>query len=241
MRTGLLGAWGRWPVAVALLAASAAGCGGGSGGDPASKTGSAQAIPAGNYLPLTVGTVWTYNITALSGATGQGTETVEASENAPQTSQPSMRVHEVLLDGGTRSWEQLTGATIVRYEEDQLDQTGAVVTAKQYTPAIVVLDESAAHLTAGDNWIEQYLETNTPTTKSKNSKELAQWTLEAVGESVTVPAGTYSCIRVRRNHTTSKTPSDVTTWYAQGVGKVKEVGAGQYNDQTLELASVSTH
>jgi hypothetical protein len=216
------------------LAILITGCGG-SGGAPASTAGASGA--SSNYLPLAVGASWTYAVTAASGASGQGTITVEAMESAPGAGQPGLRVHSVLLDGGTIAWEQISGTGVVRLEEQQLNQTGGVLVDKQYAPPIFVLDESASHLVSGATWTETYTETKS--TKPKPSKETTVWTVEAVGETVTVPAGTYSCLRVRRNHTSSKTPSDTMSWYAAGVGKVKETGAGQFNDQTLELSAVT--
>jgi hypothetical protein len=126
---------------------------------------------------------------------------------------------------------------VVRFEEQQLDQMGSVVVDKQYTPPILVLDESAAHLVAGATWTEDYKELKTPSSKGKATKEQAVWTVQSIDDSITVPAGTYTCIRVSRNHTTSKTPSNEVEWYAIGVGKVKATGAGHNNDQTLELVS----
>jgi hypothetical protein len=231
------------PLCVVVVSAGLIwGCGGGGGGTSASSTpgpGTAEAGASGNYLPMTVGIKWSYNIASVSGATGQGTVAVEAADTAPNAGQAALRVHEVLLDGGTLDWVQTSGSGVVRYEEQQLSQAGAIIVDKQYTPPILVLDESAAHLTSGATWTENYKELKTPSTKGKATKETAVWTVEAVGESVTVPAGTYTCIRVSRNHTTSQTPSTTVRWYAPGVGEVKETGAGQYNDQTLELSSVS--
>jgi hypothetical protein len=229
---------------VALAALAVMGCGGSSSSSSAAAGSSSGAgvdgavAPSGNYLPLTVGMSWTYNITAASGATGQGATTVEATENAPMAGQSALRVHSVWLDGGTLAWEQVSGSAAVRIEEQELDQSGAVIVDKQYMPPILVLDQSEAHLTSGATWTENYMELKTPSTKKKATKETTEWTVESVNDSVTVPAGTYNCIRVRRNHTSSKTPSNSVSWYAIGVGKVRETGAGQHDDQTLELASV---
>jgi hypothetical protein len=55
----------------------------------------------------------------------------------------------------------------------------------------------------------------------------------AVDEPVTVPAGTFNCLRVRRR-ASQQDGSDKTYWFAKGVGKVKEVGG-----QTEELTSVT--
>ena len=224
---------------LAALTIAVAGCGAGCSGGSGTVTGDPGAASGKNYLPLSVGASWTYAVTAATGMTGQGTITVEAAENAPGDGQSALRVHTVLLDGGTIAWQQSTGAGVVRLEEKQLDQTGAVLVDKQYAPPILVLDESAAHLVSGATWTEQYMETKTPSTKKKATKETTDWTVEAVADTVTVPAGTYTCIRVRRNHTSSKTPSNTVSWYADGVGKVKETGAGAFNDETLELSAVT--
>ena len=64
-------------------------------------------------------------------------------------------------------------------------------------------------------------------TKSKDET----WKVEAVDESVTVPAGTFSALRVRK---TTSGAADKTFWFAKGVGKLKETG-----EQTEELKAVS--
>jgi hypothetical protein len=217
----------------------AAGCGGSASSASSAGASKGDAAPPGNYLPLAVGMSWTYNITSGSGATGQGTISVEASDTAPLSGQAGLRVRTVLLDGGTVAWEQTSGSSVVRYEEQQLDLTGNVIVDKQYMPSILVLDESAAHLVAGVTWTEDYKQLKTPSTKGKATKEEADWTVQSVDDTITVAAGTYTCIRVSRTHTTSSTPSTQVEWYAVGVGKVKETGAGKNNNQTLELASVS--
>jgi hypothetical protein len=226
-------------VWLAALPALLASCGGNASNSPSSATtadSGASAAP-GNYLPLAVGMSWTYNVTSASGATGQGSVAVEAAENAPGAGNSALRVRTTLPDEVTVGWEQSTGSSVVRFEEQQLDQSGSLIVDKQYMPAILVLDESAAHLVAGATWTESYQEQKS--TKKKASKEQADWTVEAVADSITVPAGTYTCIRVRRIHSTSQTPSNTLSWYAPGVGRVRETGAGQNNDETLELASVS--
>ncbi|MBI3179816.1 MAG: hypothetical protein HYZ27_09150, partial [Deltaproteobacteria bacterium] len=45
--------------------------------------------------------------------------------------------------------------------------------------------------------------------------------VEAIDESVVVPAGTFTCVRIKR---TVVGGAAKTYWYAAGVGKVKEVG-----------------
>jgi hypothetical protein len=55
-----------------------------------------------------------------------------------------------------------------------------------------------------------------------------QWTIEAVDEMVTVPAGTFSCLRVHSVESGSL-GYDSTFWYARNVGKVKETGTETRN------------
>jgi hypothetical protein len=190
-----------------------------------------------NYLPLKVGASWSYNITNAAGVTGQGSISVETSESPPAGGDPAFRVRTILIGSGTLVWESLSDPGVVRFEAQDLNASGTVLYDKQYSPPIIVVDESAPHLMAGATWTENYTENKKSSKKVKTSPETVEWTTEAVGESVTVPAGTFSCIRVRRNHTTTKSPSSEVAWYAQGVGKVRETGAGPSNDQTLELSS----
>jgi hypothetical protein len=148
----------------------------------------------------------------------------------------SFRVHNEALAGMTLNWEQQSGATIVRYHQRSLDGNGAVIEEKTYAPSSLVFDESPAHLVAGATWNEAYSETKPDSMGTpKTTQELVNWTTEATDESVTVPAGTYTCIRVRRHHETSDNPADEVTWYASGVGRVKQTGGGPDADQTREL------
>jgi hypothetical protein len=52
------------------------------------------------------------------------------------------------------------------------------------------------------------------------------WTVEATAEDVTVPAGTFTCLRLHRIGD-DPTGADKRYWFAAGVGKVKEEGGGQ--------------
>lgn len=59
------------------------------------------------------------------------------------------------------------------------------------------------------------------------------WSVVAVDQSVTVPAGTFKALVVRRR-ANAGTGSDKTFWFVRGIGKVKETGVGE---QTEELTS----
>lgn len=108
-------------------------------------------------------------------------------------------------------------------------------TKDQYcTPRKLRLDERAVHLAAGATWNERSEE---HAVAADGTGEIIcradQWQVEAEAESVQVPAGTFSCPRLRR--TSPETASDKTCWFARGVEKVKEAAGGQ----TGELAAYS--
>lgn len=229
----------RWAwLAVAL---SVVGCG--QGGGTAANTPDGSIISStisaapGEYLPLTVGRTLMYQVTSAAGSVSQHPTTVETSEPSPTAGTPSFRIRAELPEGVTLRWEQTQGGVVVRYEERTLDGSSNVTLTTVYTPSSVVLDESATHLTAGATWVEMYSQLKTPSKKGKSTQEKVQWSVLAVDEAVTVPAGTFSCVKVQRIHTSSKNLTPEVTWYASGIGKVKETGAGPSNDETLELAS----
>ncbi|MBK6901207.1 MAG: hypothetical protein IPH09_18745 [bacterium] len=60
---------------------------------------------------------------------------------------------------------------------------------------------------AGDEW------------STSGQGAVVNWEVIAVGESVTVPEGTYDCIHVRGTTEGGGTPAD--HWFAVGVGEVK--------------------
>jgi hypothetical protein len=58
------------------------------------------------------------------------------------------------------------------------------------------------------------------------------WTVESTSDRVTVPAGTFTCLRLRRSR---KHGEPTLSWFAKGVGLVKEQGAGPLGNETLSL------
>ena len=80
----------------------------------------------------------------------------------------------------------------------------------------------------GTNWTETYVDTKTRSTGAVVPATLkVTWTVEAIDEMVTVPAGTFPCLRVHRVEPASavdSTGGDNVFWFARGVGKVKETG-----------------
>jgi hypothetical protein len=190
------------------------------------------------YDPLAVGLSWTYQVTTATGNVSQHPTVVETTEAAPIGGESSFRIRYELPDATTLRWEQRSGSAVVRYEEATVDANEMPTATKAYSPYSLVLDESSQHLTAGAAWVEMYSQTKSSSKSGKSTQESVQWTVLSTNEMVTVPAGTFTCLKVQRIHTSSSSPVPEVTWYAAGVGKVKETAAGTNNDETLELVSM---
>jgi hypothetical protein len=118
-------------------------------------------------------------------------------------------------------WEAIEGDLDVRYKTVFYDQQGQTTGTDVDTPYRLKLDESAAHTKTGAQWSTSFTETSNggaPTTKTES------WYVVSDSESLTVMAGTFTCLHIRR---TSSGGTVQDYWYARGVGKVKETGGGQ--------------
>jgi len=231
-----------WQMLGLAFGTAIAGCGGGTPANGVADVpdGAAAITDGVAYFPLAVGAAWTYRISSPTATTADKMTTVEALEAEDGMNGPmAFRIRNEALDGTNINWEQLSGTAIVRYRQHVVDASDNVLIDKNYAPSSVDFDESEAHLVAAMSWNETYLETQTAAPAAgKTKQEFVMWTVEATDDVVTVPAGTFTCIRVRRHHSSSKNPADEVAWYASGTGKVKETGGGTLADQTRELVSV---
>ena len=107
------------------------------------------------------------------------------------------------------------------------------MTSEQYyTPGKLRVDDAPAHLVQGASWVDTYTEESrnvatgivTPIAKSET------WTVEAAAELVTVPAGTFVCVRLRRTGATGA--ADKRYWFSPGVGKIKEASVDSIEELT---------
>ena len=180
-----------------------------------------------------MGASWTFDVTAAGDPTESKTTTVEALEDVGgvKAGTTAFRIRTEKLDGSTVSWQEDQCDKIVRHREQSYD-VGDVLTSDQiYQPGKLRVDESDAHTAMGATWIDTYTEIEEdPVTGDVTTVEKSEsWTVEAAAESVTVPAGTFTAIKLRRTADVVGA-ADKTYWFAPGVGKVKEAG-----DQTEEL------
>ncbi len=189
----------------------------------------------GRYLPLTLGASWTWRVTPSTGDAFDKVSTVEAFEDVggAKAGVMAFRVRTAGKDGTTISWQEDTGSQVLRHREQSFSANGSMTSDQIYMPYKLRVDESAAHMAAGATFAENYTEVDTnPATGVIKTKTKAQtWTVEAVNEQLTVPAGTFVCVRLRRVGTDASA-SDKQYWFARGVGKIKEAGG-----QTEELAA----
>jgi hypothetical protein len=226
--------WGG-ALAAAVLAA---GCGGGAG-DSLVTTGTGGTggggQGTGDYQPLVVGATWTYHIDD-KGVKYDKNVSVEALEDlgGPKAGSMAYRNHETIPSQSQLTWYQKVGDQIVRPHEQTFDAGGTVMKSEDwYDPYRLRVDQSAEHLVAGASWDWSYTDTKTSRTKGTSSTQVTEgWKVDAVGESVTVSAGTFAALRL--THVDPTDSSTKTYWFVRGVGKVREQTSGGHVE---ELAS----
>jgi hypothetical protein len=218
--------WWGW-AGLAMGALFAAGCGTTTQRD-------APGRHDASYLPLEVSAVWRYAITADDGRRGDGAlrvDGIDYGESAAGATE--YRIREDLLDATIWTWDVREAGRVVLAQEEIDDRSGAVLDEETYDPPITVIDERAERLAAGAAWPEAFFDT-TPNLKGhpKTKRSEVKWRVESLADTVTVPAGTFTCLCI---HRAQKHHTAIVSWYAQGVGLVKQTGAGPLGDQTLAL------
>jgi hypothetical protein len=185
---------------------------------------------SGPLLPWKVGNSWTYRVTGDE--TSDKVTTIESEEkvggSGPHADVTAFKVVTQKGADKTVSWQARVGDRVIRYREQAFHASTQELEAEEHwDPAKLHIDESAEHTMDGATWVEAYQETKLPVDKEPSTEEERDsWTVDGVEQVVTVPAGTFSAIVLRKaGGSTLK-----TYWYVPGVGKVKETGG-----QTEEL------
>jgi hypothetical protein len=210
----------------------------GMGNEAGADGGSAVTPDAGqqgDYLPWHEGNSWTYRVSE-AGVVSEKVTTVGAAETVggtgPNADLEAHRVETSKADGMdlTVSWQLKVGDRVLRYREQAFSaSTGMLAQEEHWDPYKIHFDGSAEHTVLDATWLEEYLETKLPVGGAPETATARdRWTVIAVDEEVTVPAGTFSTLVL------TKAGGSVlkTYYYARGVGKVKEEGT-----QTEELES----
>jgi hypothetical protein len=187
---------------------------------------------ADRYLPLVVGASWTYDTSDMGSPVVQKTTAFEAFEDVGDRKAGVMafRQRTEKVVGHSISWHSDDCTAVTRHREQSFDSAGVLVSDQFYVPGKLRVDESAAHTMVGATWTTAYTEVEVdPVSGTQTVSKDETWTVEAVDESVTVPAGTFTALRIRK---TTSGDADKTYWFVKGVGKVKEAG-----EQTEDLTA----
>ncbi len=212
---------------MAAIGLMLSGCGGKSAAPPSSSVDARLPAHSGRHLPISVGAMWVWNATdPVTGKSAHTQSVVEAMDHLPgaKAGIPVYRVVSTTLTGGTVNWQEDTGSAIVRHREQFSDATGAIVSDFLYNPSKLRLDESPVHMAVNATWTENYSDVvdRAGVATTQTTPVVATWTVVAVDEPVTVPAGLFNCLHVHRVETA--TGYDSHFWFALNIGKVKESG-----------------
>jgi hypothetical protein len=219
-----------------LLAISlaAAGCGDDNGGGPDGGGGGGDCEMGGHatsdrYFPFDVGNVWRYRVTDL----GTNEVSVKRSELTESTT-PEGETEPVIVqittktNGSTETWNRVVGDSVRRFKQIDHDATNAIQRSNVYDPSRLRLDESAAHLTVGTTWTEQFanIEFDPSGTQTGSIQVTETWNVVGIDEACETPWGSLQCLHVHREASDSDGGSVAKDYlYARGYGKVREEGA----------------
>lgn len=230
----------RLALACVLLAAPLGACGGDDGPPVGPDGGQECTTPLSMRLfPLAVGATWTYKITdpLIPNDPGHNKDTtIEAKDEDVGDRKAGVLAWRQRTDktnSSVVSWQEDRCTSVVRHREKTYDMTNALIDDQFYQPSKLRIDETPEHTTTGAAWTLSFTEidvdvnTHVATFIAKDE----MWSVVATGESVTVPAGTFTALHL---HKTTSGNADKDYWYVAGVGKVKETG-----DQTEVLMSYS--
>lgn len=173
------------------------------------------------YLPVQVGNHWTYDEVATASGAILGTIDKEITGTRDLDGRNTF-VHVTTQTNSLvakRSFWLADESHVFRLKQERLDAGGTLLDWREYDPGFLRLGRETLEL--GQTYAESHVRSeyaSDGTLVDQRSKAYT-WVVEALDESVTVPAGTFSCLRLRR------VDSDVgvkTYYYAKDVGKVLE-------------------
>jgi hypothetical protein len=179
---------------------------------------------SGPLMPLAEGYTWTYKITG-DGEESKKVVTVAAEEavggDGPHAEQLAFRIVTKEGDDESVAWQALDGKKVVRFREQGFSKkTGEPNSEESWDPPRIIVDGSSAHIKRGVKWVEETEYTEQKDEDDpKSEPEEATWQVDGVDQEVTVPAGTFRALVVKRITDETK-----TYWFVKGIGKVKETG-----------------
>ncbi len=215
---------------VALATLAGAGCGSGGSGQTGSggTTGSLAAdgavplMTSGPYQPLAVGATWVYNVTDTGVAYVKNSSVLSYEDIGGMfAGTMGYKLSETIKTSTQLTWYAPTATDVRRYHDQQIDSSGQMSSEDWYSPYDLRVDEAPDHLTAGAAWTMSYMDAHTSAKKPAATTTITEnWTTDAVNEVVTVPAGTFSALKITRTNTADGTAK--SQWFVPGVGKIRE-------------------
>ncbi len=189
----------------------------------------------GEYYPMAVGNTWDYKETAIDGTieilrytvtekttmsfdNGVGEREVYALENVfpDEGALPELRI-QYIEDDGVRA---------IRHQhliyEDGSDLS-TLTKQRDFVPGFLRFDREKTR--EGDSWVEELMRYTDTMDGTQIAEEGAMYRFEivSVSEKVTVPAGTFNCLKIRRTDIAGQDNETKEYYYSSGIGKVKEV------------------
>jgi hypothetical protein len=201
---------------------SSGGTGGSGGTGSLAAPGAVPQVTSGPYQPLSVGTTWVYNVTDTGVAYTKNSQ-VMSFEDIGGVAAGTMgyKVSETIKTSTQYTWYESTATDVRRHHDQQIDSSGNMSSEDWYTPYDLRVDESPDHLMAGATWTMSYMDAHTSAKKPAATTTITEnWSTDAVDEVVTVPAGTFSALKITRTNTADGTAK--SQWFVQGVGKIRE-------------------
>lgn len=133
----------------------------------------------------------------------------------------------------TRSVLVRDGTQVLRVEKE-IVVDGVVNTSVDYDPGFVRFDDAWNEVGQTVSLTYNRVETDSFGQQSA-AERVHEFRVEAIGETVTVPAGTFSTTYIIRTQVQGENPGEVVElWYAAGVGKVRERRADEGKTEELQ-------
>jgi len=230
--------WTAWVVVGCLV-----GCGFGGGSLPDGAPGATNPdgtvplpdIPAGtepsapeaskSLWPLTRGSTWTYRITDPTKGVFEKRVEVLGEQTIPETTMTGIAVRSVQPNKEEMSWQVERGGTVLRLREED-SKLGKLEQVTTWNPATIKsLAQAQAVGWSYTSDVREFTRTTATSTTEDKDKSYV-WSVTAVNQTVTTPAGTFTnAVRVERKRGDKAKPEDDRVyWLVPGIGKVKEDG-----------------
>ncbi|HEX8436639.1 hypothetical protein [Archangium sp.] len=172
--------------------------------------------------PLTRGTTWTYRISDPTRGTFEKRVEVLGEQTVPETAMKAISVRSTQPHLEELSWQIDMNGVVVRLREEDR-KAGALARVTTWSPATV--KGISAEQPQGWSYTSDIRELTRNGDGSTEDKDKTYvWSVEAVNDTVTTPAGTFTnAIRLKRARG-DKENQERTYWLVPGIGKVKETG-----------------